>query len=310
MINLREIKIAFTGLDNAGKTSFLIALRRKFNFYEFVKELLPTKLIEFNSFNFLNLFAINIWDMGGQEKYRQLYVKNLIYFEATDFLYYVIDIQDEKKFEDTLEYLKKLLIIYNDMGYTNEVIVCFSKFDPDLRQNEEYINRRENLKKNIEEKNEKIKFKFFDTTYYDISSLSKAISYSLNKLINLDNINMHINNLGKLLESNYIILYDDTGLIIADYYYRITDTREFEQKISTKISEDLKFFQSLVDSKSSFSERTSFFNGQKEYAKKFEIPTKNGKTVFYLGLTTNKLEHFQMKKEFDKFQEVLERIFK
>ncbi|MFX1273606.1 MAG: ADP-ribosylation factor-like protein [Promethearchaeota archaeon] len=307
---MKEIKIAFTGLDNAGKTSFLIALRRKYNFYELVKELLPTKLIEFNSFNFLNLFAINIWDMGGQVKYRQLYVKNLVYFEETDFLYYIIDIQDESKFEDSLAYLKKLLIIYNDMEYSHEVMVCFSKFDPNLKQDVEIITRRDRLKKLILEQNSHMRFKFFDTTYYDISSLSKAVSYSLSQLINLNGVNSYIEDLGKSLESNYIILYDESGLIIADYYSEITDTRDFEQKISTKISEDLEFFQSLVNEKVHFSERTSFFNDQKEYVKKFEVKSENGDNVFYLGLTTNKAEHFQIKKEFEKFQEVLEKAFK
>lgn len=307
---MKEIKIAFTGLDNAGKTSFLIALRRKFNFYELVKELLPTKLIEFNSFKFLNRFAINIWDMGGQEKYRQLYVKNLVYFEATDFLYYIIDIQDESRFEDSLAYLKKLLIIYNDMEYSNDVIVCFSKFDPKLRENEEMINNRERLKKLIIEQNKEMKFTFFDTTYYDISSLSKAMSFSLNRLINLDGMNLYIGNLGKLLGSNYIILYDDSGLIISDYYNDITDTRDFEKKISRKISEDLEFFQSLADTEAEFSERTSFFNDQKEYVKKFKVNSDIGDNIFYLGLTTNIYGHFQIKKELEKFQEVLEKNFK
>ena len=205
---MKEIKIAFTGLDNAGKTSFLIALRRKYNFHELVKELLPTKLIEFNSFNFLNLYAINIWDMGGQEKYRQLYVKNLVYFEATDFLYYIIDIQDESRFEASLAYLKKLLTIYHDMEYYNEIIVCFSKFDPNLRENEEIIKRRETLKKKIINQNKDIEFQFFDTTYFDISTLSRAMSFSLNKLLNLNGLHSYIQNLGNEMKSNYIILYD------------------------------------------------------------------------------------------------------
>ena len=304
-----EIKIAFTGLDNAGKTSFLIALRRKYNFYELVKELLPTKLIEFNSFNFLNLYAINIWDMGGQEKYRQLYVKNLVYFEATDFLYYIIDIQDESRFEASLAYLNKLLTIYHDMEYSNEVIVCFSKFDPTLRQNDEIKKRREILKKQILDQNKDIEFQFFDTTYFDISTLSRAMSFSLNKLLNLNGVHSYIQNLGKKMESSYIILYDNTGMIIADYYHDITDTRDFEQKIGSKISEDLEFFQSLENDESEFSERTSFFNDQKEYVKKFTISSEGGDNIFYLGLTSNKYEHFQIRKEYDKFEEELKRVF-
>jgi len=247
--------------------------------------------------------------MGGQEKYRQLYIKNLIYFEATDFLYYIIDIQDESRFDATLAYLKKLLTIYNDMGYSNEVIICFSKFDPNLRQNEEIIERREKLKKLIIDQNKEIEFQFFDTTYFDISTLSRAMSFSLNKLLNLNGLHSYIQNLGKEMESNYIILYDNTGMIIADYYHEITDTKDFEQKIGSKISEDLEFFQSLENNKSEFSERTSFFNDQKEYVKKFNISSEGGDNIFYLGLTTNKYEHFQIRKEFEKIHEILKKTF-
>ena len=92
---LDEIKIVFAGLDNAGKTSFLIALRQKYNFHERVKKLKPTIKIDYSSFNFLNRHTINFWDMGGQAKYRKIYVNNPIYFTSTDYLYFLIDVQDE-----------------------------------------------------------------------------------------------------------------------------------------------------------------------------------------------------------------------
>ncbi len=58
--NTAEIKLIIAGLDNAGKTSFLIALRQKYNFYERVKILKPTINIDYSSFNFLNLYCINL----------------------------------------------------------------------------------------------------------------------------------------------------------------------------------------------------------------------------------------------------------
>ncbi|MFW9952338.1 MAG: ADP-ribosylation factor-like protein, partial [Candidatus Thorarchaeota archaeon] len=42
-----EYKIVIAGLDNAGKTSALIALRMKYNFYERVKYLKPTIKIDY-----------------------------------------------------------------------------------------------------------------------------------------------------------------------------------------------------------------------------------------------------------------------
>ena len=59
-----EFKLVIAGLDNAGKTSALIALRQKYNFYERVKNLKPTIKIDYSSFKFLKTFRINLWDMG------------------------------------------------------------------------------------------------------------------------------------------------------------------------------------------------------------------------------------------------------
>ena len=49
---LTSIKCVIAGLDNAGKTSFLIALKRKYNFYDQIQKLKPTVKIEYSSFNF------------------------------------------------------------------------------------------------------------------------------------------------------------------------------------------------------------------------------------------------------------------
>ena len=87
----KEFKIVIAGLDNAGKTSALIALRQKYNFYERVKNLKPTIKIDYNSFKFLKTFRINLWDMGGQKKFRKIYTSNPIYFEDTDYVYYLIE---------------------------------------------------------------------------------------------------------------------------------------------------------------------------------------------------------------------------
>ncbi|MFX0071754.1 MAG: ADP-ribosylation factor-like protein, partial [Candidatus Hermodarchaeota archaeon] len=146
MNNLEDIKIVIGGLDNAGKTSALIALRKKYNFHEEVKNLKPTIKIEYNSFDFINKYTINIWDMGGQQKYRKIYVNNPIYFTETNYLYYLIDIQDEFKIEESVHYLHDLLDIFRDMGYTNELILCFNKYDPKYRDNEEFVDRVEMIK--------------------------------------------------------------------------------------------------------------------------------------------------------------------
>ncbi|MFX1394800.1 MAG: ADP-ribosylation factor-like protein, partial [Promethearchaeota archaeon] len=232
-----EIKLVIAGLDNAGKTSFLIALRKKYNFYEKIKDLKPTIKIDYSSFDFMN-WTINFWDMGGQSKYRKIYINNPIYFTDSNYLYYFIDIQDELRIEESIKYLHELLKIYRDMDYSNEIIVCFHKFDPKFKNNDEFFDRIEMVKNLVLVQNKDIRFHFFETSYYDISSLSKAISYSLNKLLNLETINSKMEKIVEEFGCNYAILYTNSGLIISDYYKETMDTRVFEESISNKINED------------------------------------------------------------------------
>ncbi|NHJ24742.1 MAG: hypothetical protein EAX89_09215, partial [Candidatus Lokiarchaeota archaeon] len=252
-----EYKIVIAGLDNAGKTSALIALRMKYNFYERVKDLKPTIKIDYNSFKFLKTYHINLWDMGGQKKFREIYLTNPIYFSETNFIYYLIDIQDDLKFEESVQYLHKLLEIYRDLGYSNEIIVCFSKYDPKYRNNEEYLERKKMLENLILSQNKDMKFRFFNISYYDISSISKAMSYSLSRLLKLDKLNDFLTSLITDFECNYAILYTDSGLIIADDYKNIMDIKTFEETISGKINDDLEFFQRLVDEGVDINERST-----------------------------------------------------
>ena len=68
------IKIIISGLDNAGKTSILTALQKKFDFEKEIIALKPTIKVEYHSSKFLGN-SIHLWDMGGQQIYRELYIK-------------------------------------------------------------------------------------------------------------------------------------------------------------------------------------------------------------------------------------------
>lgn len=306
---LDEIKIVFAGLDNAGKTSFLIALRQKYNFYERVKKLKPTIKIDYSSFNFLNRYTVNFWDMGGQAKYRKIYVNNPIYFTSTDYLYFLIDIQDELKYEEAVRYLHDLLDIYRDkeMEYTREVLICFDKYDPVFRENEEYLDRIEMIKKLIVSQNKDINFKFFNMSYYDISSLSKALAYSLSKLLNLEEINVKLERIVKDYDCNYAILYTDSGLIISDYYQKVIDFRDFDKKIC-RINESLEFFQRLTDEEVEIDEKLTFSEQRSEYVKKYDVPSETGVSEYYLGICAPSIHVETIKKELGEFQKYLKSL--
>ncbi len=306
---MEDIKLVIAGLDNAGKTSFLIALRHKYNFQEKVKDLKPTIKIDYNSFNFLQCWTINFWDMGGQAKYRKIYINNPIYFSETNYLYYLIDIQDELKIEESIHYLYELLNIYRDMDYSNEIIICFNKYDPKYKNNDEFADRVEMITNLILSQNKDIKFQFFTTSYYDISSLSKAISFSLNKLLNLGEINDKLKSIVEDFGCNHAILYTDSGLIISDYYKESMDTRDFEEIITNKINDNLEFFQRLTDNQVEMDERLSFFKNNMEFVKKYDINLKNGTNIFYLGISVPLRSIIGMKIELEKFRTHLKSSF-
>jgi len=307
--NTAEIKLIIAGLDNAGKTSFLIALRQKYNFYERVKILKPTINIDYSSFNFLNLYCINLWDMGGQERFRKIYINNPVYFTDTNYLYYLIDVQDELRFEESIQYLSDLLDIFRSLEYSNEIIICFHKYDPKFKNSEDFVDRIEMIKNLVLTRNKDFQFRFFNTSYYDISSLSKALSYSLNKLLNTERINSKLQTIVVNFNCNHLTLYTSDGLIISDYYNETMDIRDFEEIITNKINDHLEFFQRLGDHDVNIDERMTFSKENTEYVKKFDISIGNEITTFYLGISTPLRKILELKKEVDKLEIILESTF-
>ena len=94
---LKNLKVLLSGLDNAGKSSMLIALNKMYDYELIIEDLMPTQRIDYHKRLFLNL-RLNIFDMGGQQKFRDMYLRKQIYFEDTDVLIYLIDIQAEDRF--------------------------------------------------------------------------------------------------------------------------------------------------------------------------------------------------------------------
>ncbi|MHA1149244.1 MAG: ADP-ribosylation factor-like protein [Promethearchaeota archaeon] len=306
---LEDIKLVIAGLDNAGKTSSLIALRQKYNFYERIANLKPTIKIDYSSFKFLDKYTINLWDMGGQEKYRTIYVQNPVYFNATDYFYFLIDIRDELKIETAVHYLHEVLDIYREMNYKNEVVICFTKFDPKHRNNEEFAERAEMIKDLVLIQNKDMKFKFFTMSIYDISSISKAFSFSLNKLLNLETINSKLKAIVDQHNCDHIVLYSDKGLIISDYYHETMDSREFEERVSDKINEDLEFFQRIADEKVEIDERITFTKDRTEYVRKYEISTNKVNSTFYIGVLAPPKKISNIKNELETIQNELVNLY-
>jgi small GTP-binding protein len=213
------IKIVLSGLDNAGKTSLLTALNKKYNFQKDIISLTPTIRVEYQATEFLKNRVV-FWDMGGQEKYRKLYQKKQdLYFSDTDLLVYVIDIQDPERIETSLDYLGMILKYFKKHKMDVPLIISFHKFDPEFIRNEQMVEQIEALRKHILKLYPSLRILFQQTSIYDIISIVQLISYGLSvfskKFFDLSEL---LESYLKQFESESLILFDKNGIILSEYY--------------------------------------------------------------------------------------------
>lgn len=137
MTELKPKKIVFVGLDDAGKTSIVTSLTGTKNLPSF-KEIKPTLGKETTPIKLADSEFI-IWDLGGQEAFREECLKDFDrYIFGCDKLIYVFDIQDTKRYELALQYFEKIIDLTVEKMEANniELSIFFHKFDPDLKRAE------------------------------------------------------------------------------------------------------------------------------------------------------------------------------
>ena len=163
-----SIKILLIGLDNSGKTSILSCLKgiKRISAFNSPK---PTKGLDVQQFEALHS-KYAIWDFGGQQAYLDDYFNDFNNFiKGANKIIYVIDIQDVKRYELALEYLKKVMNSI-DKKSNIDFSVFLHKFDPDLvfnhNLNEKVINNF--IKKIKETIPQEFIYSIFKTTIYAI----------------------------------------------------------------------------------------------------------------------------------------------
>ena len=128
-INLK--KVLLMGLDNSGKTSIVLCLMGVKNLASF-SSLNPTRGVKINKFQALGS-EYNIWDFGGQEQFRDGYLNDFqTHIKGTKKFIYVLDIQDWKRYDISLEFLGRILDRLRKHKTTIEFSIFLHKFDPDL----------------------------------------------------------------------------------------------------------------------------------------------------------------------------------
>ncbi|MHA1147331.1 MAG: ADP-ribosylation factor-like protein [Promethearchaeota archaeon] len=220
-------KITFLGLDNAGKTSIITAITKRFGFEQEISRLMPTKRIARDQFKFLGIEFVR-QDFGGQEQYRETYLKDPgKYLGGTDLVFYVIDSQDYDRYVEAIDYLDKVIEFFKEDQISPPIAILFHKFDPSLVENKEINQKILTLKQAVTKYSNDFDIFFFETSVYDIKSIMDAFSIGLSMLF--DRMEM-VSNLFAEMSKSYnaimISLFDSRGITIGEYYRPHLQLRE------------------------------------------------------------------------------------
>ncbi len=225
----RKIKILYIGLDGAGKTSFLLGVKKKYS--EIIKTL-PTKGVERSE---EKLFKeqnsqISIWDLGGQEKYRQKYLEqSKIYLYNVDLLFFLIDIQDTQRIKTALELFGKVISSMQEMDEFPPVVVCLNKYDPDLKDSPEIIKNVNQVEEEIKRISNNYFIKVFQTSIFDHWSLISAYSYGLSQLSpNRELFRNVLKQFAEKTKSEALLLLNENGIILSNFSKDETSGKVFE----------------------------------------------------------------------------------
>jgi hypothetical protein len=174
--------------------------------------------------------------MGGQETYREIYINYQdVYFDATDLLIFVIDIQDPERFEDSIGYLNAILMFFSESEMDVPVIITFHKYDPELKADKKILENIEKLRERILNEYPDFNILFQQSSIYDIISIVQLVSYGLSvfdkKFFELTEL---LEYYLKMFNSQALIVFDRNGIIISEFY------NDIEPEVYIELLESIK----------------------------------------------------------------------
>ncbi|MCK4286073.1 MAG: GTP-binding protein [Candidatus Lokiarchaeota archaeon] len=174
----KEQKVVVVGLSNAGKTTILKKFGGEIGIRDLAK-LSPTRGVDRQEIITSDILLL-IWDFGGQEEYREMYLKDPNkYFLKVDLIIYVIDLQDPEKYNESIQYFDKIIDIIEKLEENPYILIFIHKYDPDLKDNPELLLNIEYVKdliKNIFRGRKKLDYDIYLSSIYSL--LAKGPKFS------------------------------------------------------------------------------------------------------------------------------------
>ncbi len=226
----RKMKIILAGLDDSGKTSFLLTVDRKFSKLMNIK---PTAGAKVQSIQALGA-TLFIWDLGGQRKYLAKYLtKSSIYLYESDLIFYFIDIKNRERFDESLDYLRRIhKILYKELNQDTPIVYIFSKGDIDIIDTREIKQNIKYLKFKIKDIINKKKFRTHVTSIFEITTVLRAFSEGIKKLsFNRKLINYNLKKFSRKINAYITLLLSNDGLILSNYYSTQIKPKEIIQDV-------------------------------------------------------------------------------
>ncbi len=212
---LKTLKIALLGLDGAGKTSFVHTIQKKYSDSISPK---PTKGIARTHLQILGN-DIAVWDFGGQEAYRNNYLRKKESLESIDVVLFIIDVTNPNRFNEAISYFTSLL---NDTDLKSvaesNFLFCLHKADPDL------VMKDDKILENISICSEKLReinpaATIQETSIFDPFGLFSIISagIQLTGVTEPDLIKGKLQKFGEQTESETILLLSSDAYCFGEY---------------------------------------------------------------------------------------------
>ncbi|NWS55613.1 ARL14 protein, partial [Chunga burmeisteri] len=140
---VKQANILMLGLDYAGKSTLLYKFKYNDAFLT-----IPTIGFNVDMIETGKAFTLTFWDVGGQQKMRQVWGN---FLENADGLLYVVDSSDKRRLEESKKEFE--VILKNEFIKNVPVIVLANKQDLPGALNAEEITRRLNMKKYCSDRN-------------------------------------------------------------------------------------------------------------------------------------------------------------
>jgi len=177
-----QMKVVIAGLDFAGKTSLINRLVHNYDYHDLMN-LEPTKGANIEEFQSDKLNLV-LWDLGGQKRHVEEYLEEPEkFFVQVDVLIFVIDSQDDVRYDDAIEYLNDLTNILEYMNEFPYVLVLLNKADSDIINDPDFQIKLEYLTDKVyslfNKKEDSWIFEIIPTSIYNFYSNEPDIAKSI-----------------------------------------------------------------------------------------------------------------------------------